>query len=584
MCVRQLANRVVAPARTLLVGAVLTVTASSALCQGLPTLDYAGRAGEKRPELLDRQSGSPPAGITLPAPAVPLGQSSGIPSRSILVKKIVVTGSTVFTPEEISKVTAPYENRSLSMENLESLRREVTSLYVTAGYINSGAIIPAQGVTDGIITLRVVEGTLNALTVQGNTWFSDSFIRDRIELGVDVPLNINSLQSSLQLLQQDQRFRSIHAELRPGSEPGESHLSVRVEEKPPVSLWTAFNNYQSSSIGAERGMATLTHLNLTGHGDVLSVTYGYSSGLSPLIDTFYALPLNAYDTTLMFRYRKNDNTTVDKAFGPLDIVGKTDGYELNLRQPLYRSLTQEFALSLAIEQEFSDTWLGGEPFSFSPGTDNGHAVVVPLRLGMEWTHRTRQEVIAARSRFTFGLNALGATHHGDDGVPDGQFFAWLGQLQYTRILDLADIQILGRIDIQRATKPLLSMEQFGVGGRYTVRGYRENLLVRDEALITSVESRIPLLQNYSWADYLQFCQFFDYGQARNVDAPTATPSDLSSIGLGLRWGTTLLKLPFELKGEAEIYWGYQLRHLDYYRYEGVQDNGIHYQIALTGFF
>ena len=584
MLVRHHANRVGNPARTVLVGLILTATVATAHSQSLPTLDYSGRSGEKRPELLDRQSGSPPADITLPAPPIPHIQSSKIPSRSILVKRIVVTGSTVFTPEELGKITAPYENRSLSMEDLESLRRAVTTLYVSAGYINSGAVIPDQGVTDGLVTLRVIEGTLNTITIQGTKWFNEAFLRDRIELGADVPLNIGPLQNSLQLLQQDQRFRSIHAELRPGAEPGDSRLSVRVEEKPPISLWTAFNNYQSSSIGAERGMATLTHQNLTGHGDVLSVTYGYSSGLNPLIDTFYALPLNAYDTTLMFRYRKNNNTTVDKVFGPLDIVGKTDGYELNLRQPLYRSLSQEFALSLSIEQEFSDTYQGGEPTSFERGTDNGHAVVVPLRLGMEWTHRTRQEVIAARSRFTFGLNALGATHHGDETVPDGQFFAWLGQLQYTRILDLADIQLLARIDIQRATKPLLSVEQIAMGGRYTVRGYRENLVVRDQALITSLESRIPLLQNISWADYLQFCQFIDYGQASTVNAPTATPSDLSSIGLGLRWGAALLRLPFELKAEAEIYWGYQLRHLDYYRYEGLQDNGVHYQIALTGFF
>ena len=570
--------------RAFLVVGLLAATASNSFCQSLPTLDYSGRSDEKRSEPLERQAGSPPSGVTLPAPPLPLAESSKGPSRSILVRKIVVTGNTVFTPEELGKVTAPYENRTLTMEDLESLRREVTSLYVTAGYINSGAVIPDQGVTDGLLRLQVIQGKLNDITLQGTKWFRDSYLRDRIELGVGVPLNIGPLQNSLQLLQQDQRFRSIHAELRPGAEPGESRLSVRVEEKPPISIWTAFNNYQSSSIGAQRGLVTLTHQNLTGHGDVLSFTYGYSKGLNPLIDTWYALPLNTHDTTVMFRYRKNDNTTVDKVFGPLDIVGKTDGYELNLRQPLYRSLRQEFALSLSLEQEFSDTYMGSEPYSFSLGPDNGHAVVVPLRLGMEWTHRTQQQVIAARSRFSLGLNALGATHGGGGAVPDGQFFAWLGQLQYTRILQPADIQLLARIDIQCATSPLLSVEQIAIGGRYTVRGYRENLMVRDQALITSLESRIPLLQNRPWADYLQFCQFLDYGQGSNLEQPTAAPTDLSSIGLGLRWGAGLLRLPFELKAEAEIYWGYQLRHLDYYRYEGVQDNGVHYQIAVTGFF
>jgi hemolysin activation/secretion protein len=403
-------------------------------------------------------------------------------------------------------------------------------------------------------------------------------------LGAEVPLNVAPLQDRLQVLQQDQRIQSIHAELRPGTQPGESQLNVRIDEKPPISVWLAFNNYLPQTIGAEQGLVTLAHQNLTGHGDILSFTYGYSEGLHPMIDTWYALPLNAYDTTLMFRYRKNDNTVVDKVFGPLNIVSKTDSYELSLRQPVYRSLTQEFALSLSMEQETSDSYLSGDPFSFYPGDVNGHSTVAPLRFSLDWTYRTQRQVIAARSRQTFGLHALGATYHPQGNLPDGQFFAWLGQVQYARILDFWDTQLLARIDIQRATDSLLPVEQIGVGGRYSVRGYRENFLVRDQAFIASLESRIPLIQNSRWADYVQFCQFLDYGEANNVKLPTPTPSDLSSIGLGLRWGASLLKLPFNIRAEAEIYWGYKLRHVDYYRYEGVQDDGIHYQIAITGFF
>ncbi|HNP28337.1 MAG: hypothetical protein KC592_19850 [Nitrospira sp.] len=59
-----------------------------------------------------------------------------------MIRKIHVEGSTVFTAEELSKVTASYENRELSNEDLEELRRALTLLYINNGYVNAGAIIP----------------------------------------------------------------------------------------------------------------------------------------------------------------------------------------------------------------------------------------------------------------------------------------------------------------------------------------------------------------------------------------------------------------------------------------------------------
>jgi len=104
-------------------------------------------------------------------------------------------------------------------------------------------------------------------------------------------------------------------------------------------------------------------------------------------------------------------------------------------------------------------------------------------------------VIAARSRFTFGIDALDATIHQSSSIPDGKFISWLGQFQYARILKTWDMQLLFRTDAQVANQPLLPLEQIAVGGRYTVRGYREDLLVRDQALISSLELRVPIVQN-----------------------------------------------------------------------------------------
>lgn len=556
---------------------------TSAYCQNLPHRDPTGRSGDRRPELLEEETPSPPPTVTLPMPPSSAKEPVSPILKSVFIRKIVVTGNTVFQEEEIAKVTAPYEERYATMEDLESLRRALTVLYINKGYINSGAIIPDQKVIDGVITFQIIEGKLTHIDVEGNRWFGEAFLRDRITLSAESPVNISHLQERLQLLQRDHRIQRIHAEMRPGVAPGEGELKVQVEEKPPFSVWLACNNYQSPSVGAERGLLTLAHQNLTGHGDILSLTYGRSEGLNPQLDTWYAIPINVYDTSLLMRYRLNDFYVVDQVFEPLDITTKSEIFEITLRQPIYRTLNQEFVLALTSEHEYDKTYLSGDPFSFSPGYQNGKAVVIPLRISQEWTFRTQRQVIAARSRFSYGLNTENATINDNNSIPDGEFFAWLGQFQWARILNLWDTQLLFRADIQRSNDSLLPLEQIVIGGRYSVRGYRESLLVMDQAFIASLEARIPIIQKKLWAEYIQLCPFYDYGSGTNKDLPTPDPADISSVGLGLRWAALVIQKPFESRAELEAYWGCALRDIDLPDHN-LQDVGIHFEIAITGFF
>ena len=64
-----------------------------------------------------------------------------------------------------------------------------------------------------------------------------------------------------------------------------------------------------------------------------------------------------------------------------------------------------------------------------------------------------------------------------------------------------------------------------------VRGYLENQVVRDNAVLASVETRIPLVRNTPWADSVQLAPFFDYGNAWNTQLRTLAPRNLLSVGL-----------------------------------------------------
>jgi hemolysin activation/secretion protein len=507
-----------------------------------------------------------------------------LPTLRVFIRDIRVVGSTVFTPEELDRVTAPYVNRELSTEDLEALRTQLTMLYVNRGYVNSGAILPDQSLTDGVVTYQIVEGVLKDIEIQGNRWFRARYLRDRLRLAAGPPLNVNTLQEKLQLLLEDERFRRLNAQLRPGAKPGESVLDLSVDERLPYRLVVGTDDYQSPSVGGLRGFGGFDLLNVTGNGDILALRFAGSEGLRPLVDARYAIPVTKWDTTVSFTYHREYFVVVEEPFNQLDITNTFVIYTLAIRQPIYRTLTTEVALELVGERLSSDTTLLGEDFSLSPGASNGKSVDTAIRFVQEAVHRTRNLVLSARSRLSFGIDALGATINSGD-APDGQFFAWLGQFQWVQRFPFLDIYSIARTDVQLSNKPLLVQEQMAVGGRYTVRGYRENTLVRDNAFVASAEVRVPVVQRTRWADYLELAAFYDYGRAWNVNPPNPSLIDISSIGVGLRWAVTIPAGPVSVRPQLEVYWGHPLRNLtipDSGTAGGtLQDAGVHFQFLVA---
>jgi len=560
---------------------IVSVILSSASVHAQPPFsDPTGRSGEPPPLQRETPRPPPPTPILPPLPP-PSPSEPRILGARVFVREIRVVGSTVFSAEELAKVVAPYVNREVTSEDLETVRVALTRLYVDNGYVNSGAILPDQTVADGVVTFEIIEGRVSDIAIEGNRWFRSDYLRRRLSLAAGPPLNINPLQRKLQLLLEDPRFARINAELKPGVLLGDSELHVLVEERLPYKLWLDFNNYQSPSVGAERGIIGVEHQNLTGNGDILTLRYGRSEGLDPLLDFRYAVPVTAWDTTLSLQYRRNTLNVVEEPFQDLEIESKTEIYTLGVRQPLYRTLNTELAVEFVGERLSNETELLGEPFSLSPGARKGKMVVTAFRAAQEWVYRTQDQVIAARSRFSVGLDAMGATIHRDEREPDGRFFAWLGQFQWVRRLPLLAAYVIFRTDVQLADDALLALEQISVGGRYRVHDYRENTLLTDNAVIASLELRAPVVRNVPWADYLELAPFFDFGRGWNHRGTLLGPQELYSIGIGLRWALTFLR-PFPLRPQLEVYWGHRLREVPTSN-GNLQDKGVHLQFLVTAF-
>jgi hemolysin activation/secretion protein len=174
------------------------------------------------------------------------------------------------------------------------------------------------------------------------------------------------------------------------------------------------------------------------------------------------------------------------------------------------------------------------------------------------------------------FNATDVSVPGSDvRVPDGTFFSWLGQFQWAQRLPegYRGSQLIFRTDLQLTNGPLMPMEQITAGGSRSVRGYRENTLVRDNGVISSLELRIPVLRTSLGEDVLQIAPFADFGRAWN-DQRTPKVRTIASLGLGLRYR-------MNENVYLQAYWGGRLRTVP--KDNDLQDYGFHLQAVIRAF-
>jgi len=541
----------------------------------IPFMDQLQRPGNDRPPLPDYAPDIPLDDFKYPDSQTPDKPDSTLYStHKIFVKKYRFKGNHVFSDETLSRILAEYVNRDMQFDDLLNVRQVLTQFYIANGYINSGAVLPDQKIKNNEVMFRLVEGKVTGVEIEGNQRLRNRYIQNRFLRNTGPALNINELQQNFQSLIQNPLIKRVNAEIIPGIRLGDATLKATVVENSPYRLGFQLANNRSPDVGAYRGEIFGEHQNLTGWGDSLSIRSGWIEKGNDIAVT-YDIPLTAHETRLTFNYSKSDSMVVEEPFDKIDIESESDVFGLKLSHPFYQTNYMEFTLGIEGEIRSSTTYLFSRPFTFSLGPQKGESKVTVIRFHQNWISRSANQVLAIRSRLSVGIDAFDATINSFE--PDGQFVAWLGQFQLARRIEALGGQCILRTDCQFADRPLLSLETFSVGGSNSVRGYRENQLVRDNGVVSSIEYRhpvftlaIPKISKAETDGLVQLAIFFDWGWSENKNRPTNDFRTLSSIGAGLLWNPSP-------KLSTQIYWGYGFRKIDESKHD-LQDSGIHFLI------
>jgi len=540
--------------------------------------------GSERPELRPFEpEGEAPEALDLPPIPAPEDEESAQLSAGlhVYVEEFRVEGSSVFSKQELDQLTARFSGRLISSEELLAARDAITDHYIEHGYLTSGAFVPDQDVSDGIVTIRVVEGVLTEVEVQGVRRFRPGYFSSRLRRAARAPVNVNEIEAQLQLFHRDPLVARVDAQLLPGARRGESLLILNVEENPFYGLDLASANDNSPGVGSYTGYIEPHLSNLIGVGDEWNGQFQISEGLHQYNASF-SIPLSPLDTRFAIHYQRSETDVVEEPFDQLNIESHSDTYGITLDHPLLRIRNNEIHLGITGEWRTSKTTLLDECFSFVIGTDDCKTRVSVLRTFAGWNWATSNLVVAARATWSIGFHALGSTNR-PPPLPDSKFVSWLAQVQLAHRLpdELLGTEIIARFDAQVASEALVAIEKFSVGGRRTVRGYRENQFVRDNGLVASVEFRIPIWRDSHGRALAQLAPFFDYGRSWNEEAITGKEGvitrkeEISSVGVGIRLS------PWEWL-HGELYWGGRLKKAPKTG-DDIQNDGIHFAVYITPF-
>lgn len=455
------------------------------------------------------------------------------------------------------------------LDRLTALVQLINIALARNGYINSGVRITGGELVDGgVLRLDLILGRLSGGGDGGPisvTWgtggargLTPGFVIDRMQPARDVPLNALSIERAFRLLSENPAIATVRADLRPGMLPGEATLALTVDPAARTDLYFGFANSRSPAVGGERGAVGGSIRNLLKDGDIASAEAGITAG-QPDVSASYQLPVDSR-STLILRGGYNLASVVDRPLVPLDISARDWNVEggfnhLLVADPLtprpsggWRA-ARSISVGWRVAHRETQTFLLGQPFSFSPGAVNGRSDYTALRLVADWVERGISQVTALSLTLTQGVGGtrVTPTNAADAAellrrVPNTDFRAVLIQGSHARRLTAKGLELRLRVTGQWADGLLYSGERLAAGGEFTVRGYRETLALVDRGVIGSVELYQPVSLSGRGAsangvDLAAFgaSAFVDGAYLRNALDPQPQPSELASIGGSLAW-------------------------------------------------
>ena len=442
-----------------------------------------------------------------------------------------------------------------TINQLQAIADEISVYYRERGFFIAQVIVPAQEVRDGVVTLRVLEGTLEDVRVENNNAYKAKVIEGPFRRLRGYPVTQERVERAL-LDVQDFPGLTVFGTFTQGEELGNTDLIVRVQDEDRFSFTPSVDNYGSEFTGEYRAMLDCTFNNLFGVADKVN---GY------VLQTFE--PDNGTYGGLNFKFPFGRNAI---GFG-----GSVNTFDVGGLEGL-----TDLGVEGEVEQldfYWDRTFANGRFFGASarlniatktatteiPGFESNQKIVISednlavAGLSFDFFKASRKGRGFTVGSFTADIgmpDQLGSMDGSGDGVSSrtggdgeragGSFEKYKFNFQHLRRMS-ENSSVLLRVDAQYTDDILVALEQYSIGGPQNVRAYPVAEALVDTGASGTVEfifrapgfADKPTKGNRTWGEILQVSLYGDYayGETNNPRVNEEPTVDYSGYGLGLQF-------------------------------------------------
>lgn len=464
------------------------------------------------------------------------------------VMEFVVAGNTVLPPEQVEAALQPFMGPSKTIKDLEAAREALEKVYQDAGFLSVVVSLPNQqlGAT-GEVVLDVTEAKIERLSVTGTEYHRPSLVKQQLP-GLQPGVTPYFPQVQQELAQAQTGHLQLTPLLSAGTQPDQLNMEIKAQDSAPWVASVELDNRQSFNTSRGRLALVMSHLNLFQQRHRLGVSWQYAPWRPADANTLsliYGLPLTPQDDLSLSITKSDSDTPIGVGSGGNTItkgefVGVRWSHDLPARQwPVQHSVS----VGVDHKNNSDSTQLVDELSSQKPAL---RYTTVSLGYSLRWLPAEEQSLDVS-STAVVSNQALSGRMVNCEGEQKQQFeckragarpdfLAWKLMLDWNSPLWRgSDWRISARADVQLASGPLVSGEQYSLGGVDSVRGYYDYEQSGDRGWNTRVEViSPPRTLAGDWR--LQVLAFWDRGYVALQGAleGQVASAHLGSLGLGVR--------------------------------------------------
>ena len=451
---------------------------------------------------------------SLPLTSTPPPTANAIPpgGPTVTVDKFVITGNSVFPDAVLQPELAMYLGKPLTLAELYTAADALTKYYQSRGYGLARATVPEQQLTNGSVTLQVVEGHIGKVGFEGTGRTHEAVLRRQGSALVTGDVYTDKAMDRAVLLINDLPGVQAQAVLEPGSEFGTADLTYKVLEDPEFSGQLSIDDYGRKDVGRWRFNAEFDAASLSGIGDKLIANVTHTEGnLLNFGGLTYSLPLGPPGGRITADYNQTEYRVSSAQFSALKVRGDSKNGGLSYLFPEERSRLENFYWGVGFQHESSNSEASGKPVSGSS--------INFLQL-TSYYNITKENGTNAGLSGTFSTD--GSKNFGNDSSAERARLELDGNYATPFAADANGSNrwtFIARATGEWSPDPLNDTDKYSLGGPDNVRGFLSAEVRGDSGLFASFEVQRNLAPDLPFT----LGAYFDGGKVweKKFDTPPA---------------------------------------------------------------